>query len=258
MPSRLLNRKLSGLLEMLSGLLIGACGFIFTEMTFPNLLPLAPNLLLMIVLYGFGNVFIFKSLKMIEASKFTIIFSTRTLFTILASTALLGEILNARQWSGALLVMLGVLLVTLKSRRISFTKGELIALPAAIFFGFANANDRFLLQSFDVFPFVFLGYVLPALFILLIYPTSLRKMQILIRGKVLKKMLVLCVIYAASAVIFFTALQIAPTASQVVAVNLTSVIVTVLLAIIFLNEREHIPRTLLGAVISFAGLLLLM
>lgn len=56
---------------------------------------------------------------------------------------------------------------------------------------------------------------------------------------------------------FFVALQKAPNSSQVAAINLTSVIVIVLLSIIFLKEHTDWLKKIVGAVLSFIGLLLL-
>lgn len=74
--------------------------------------------------------------------------------------------------------------------------------------------------------------------------------------KIIWKLLLLCVIYAAGSLMFFVALQKAPNSSQVATINLTSVVVIVLLAIIFLKERAEWPKKVIGAVLSFIGLLL--
>src|SRR5256885_144713 len=73
------------LFQLFVGLFILLYGFAFSKMTLPDLRPLAFNLTLATLLYATGNIFIFKALKITEASKFSIIFSSRTLFTILAS-----------------------------------------------------------------------------------------------------------------------------------------------------------------------------
>ncbi len=242
--------------QLLTGLMIGVFGFLFSDMSFPNLKPLFFNLVLMVLLYAFGSVAIFKALKTLEASRFTIIFASRALFTILASSLLLGESLSLQQFLGTFLILTGVVLVNIKSTRLAFSKKEFLALFAAVSFGLGNTNDRFLLQEFKVYPYVFLGFVLPAVLITLLYPYKVKKMKIFLEGRVLVKMLLLCLIYAVAAITFFSALQIADNSSQVVSVNLTSVIVTVLLAIVFLNEREHLLQKLLGALLSFMGLLL--
>jgi drug/metabolite transporter (DMT)-like permease len=242
--------------QLLTGFLIGGFGVLFKDVTFPNLRPLLLNLFLMALLYGFGNVFIFEALKTLEASRFTIIFASRALFTILASSLFLKEGLLPLQLLGTFLILLGVVLVNIESARLTFSRRELIAFFAAASFGLANTNDRFLLQEFKSYPYMFLVFIVPAILIVLLYPRTVKKMVVFLESGVLVKMLLLCVVYAASAITFFSALQIARNSSQVVSINLTSVIVTVLLAIAFLKERKHLPQKLLGSLASFVGLLL--
>jgi len=242
--------------QLLTGLFIGVFGLSFTNMSFPNIRPLIFNLILMTLFYGFGNIFIFQALKSIEASRFTIIFASRALFTILASFLFLQEQLSFRQMWGAFFILLGIVLVNIKSAKLQFSKKELIAVLAAAAFGFANTNDRFLLKSFAVYPYVFLAFIVPAFLVMFLYPYTIKKMQVFLEEKLLLKMLLLCVISAVSSITFFLAFQKADNASQVVSANLTSVIITVLLAAIFLKERDYLPQKLIGAVVSFIGLLL--
>lgn len=242
--------------QLLTGLLIGVFGLLFSHMSFPDIRPLIFNLVLMTLLYGFGNLFIFQALKLIEASRFTIIFASRALFTILASFLFLQEQLSFRQILGAFFILLGVILVNIKSAKLRFSKKEAVALLAAMAFGFSNTNDRFLLKSFAVYPYVFLGFTIPAFFVMFLYPYTIKKMQVFLERKLLVKMFLLCVVYAVSSITFFFAFQKASNASQVVLINLTGVIITVLLAIIFLKERDYLPQKLLGAAAGFVGLLL--
>lgn len=243
--------------QIMTGIIIFVIGLLTSEMGLPNNLPsLLGNLLLMIVLYGFSNVLIFKSLKETEVSKFTIIFSTRTFFTVLASSIFLGEILNGKQLLGTLLIFISVAVVTLKSMKITFTKGDLMALIAAMGFGFAITNDRFLIQNFILYSYLSLSFITPGVFTAIIYPKDTMEIKKLLKIKPLTRVGVLSVIYAFSAIAFFVALKTASNSSQVVSINMTSVIVTVFLSIIFLKERESLAKKILGAFLCFLGLLL--
>lgn len=215
------------------------------------------NVILAIILYGFGNVFVFNALKNIEASIFTVIFSSRALFTTLASTLILGEGLISKQFVGASFVISGIALATLKSLRYKFQKSDLMGVAAGLFFGLANTNDRFLLQSINLYPYLLIVFLLPGIFIMAIYPKTLGKMKVFLEKKLFAKILILCFIYSASAITFFAALQKSTNSSQVANINLTGVIVTVILSIIFLKERQNIFRKLAGAILSFTGLLLI-
>lgn len=243
--------------QLISGSIIGAFGWVTGNLQFPP--DIAKILLfmgLMIVLYGFGNVFIFQALKAIEASKFTILFATRTLFTILASTLFLNESLNTTQWIGALLILFSVILVTVENTKITFGKWEFFTLLAAAAFGFEVTNDRYILTMFPLYTFVSLAFVLPALMMWMVNVGRTQKIFELFHKTNLIRICSMAVVYAVSAILFFSSLQIAPNSSQVITINLTSVVVTVLLAVVFLGERKNLFRKLLGATLCFIGLLL--
>lgn len=241
----------------LTGLLITLVGFVTTDMIFPDIRPIIGNIFLMIIFYGSANILIFKSLKETEASRFTIVFSTRGLFTILASSVLLRELLTPQQFIGALFIFFSVVLVSLESaKKIIFTKGDALALFAAMGYGFANTNDRYLLQYFDVYPFMTISFLAPSLFTALVYLKELKYVSMFIQPTMLRKILVLCLVYAFAAITFFMALKTTPSSSQVAALNLMSVVITVVLSIVLLKERKNIIQKLFGSVLCFLGLLL--
>ncbi len=214
-------------------------------------------LILLVFLYGFGSLAIQHALKLSDAATFTLLFASRGIFTVIASTLLLHEGLNPKQIFGVVFIFISIVLVTLKTRSISIRKADLIALLAALLLGFANTNDRYLLGVMQLYPFLILAYLLPALFSAVIFPKSAMKMFTMFSFTTFVKSCIFCVLYAISGVTFFIALQTAPNSSQVAIINLSSVILIVVFSMIFLKERENVGRKLLAVAISFAGLVLL-
>jgi transporter family protein len=242
--------------QVLIGIIFIVIALILGQNLFLNWNKQIFNIALAVVLYGFGNVFVFKALKNTEASKFTVLFSSRALFTTLASTLLLSEGLTTKQLVGAVLIILGIIVATLKSFKYKFQRVDLLGVAAGLFFGLANTNDRFLLHSLNLYPYLFMVFMLPGIFVLGVYPKTFSKMNVFLKGKIFIKILFLCSIYAISAVTFFAALQKAPNSSQVVNVNLVGVILTVILSIIFLKEKQNTLKKLVGALLAFIGLVL--
>ena len=244
--------------QLLVGTLAAIYGFLFSEMAFPRDVKfLIPNIILMILLYSANNVFLYSALKKIEASIFTIIISTRSLFTVFASSVFLNELLTGKQFIGALFILSGAVFVNLnKKSNLKFEKGIIYAFLAASAFGFANTNDRILLQHFNLYPYITIGFILPASFMLMIKPSSFRKIKDFTNIRLLRKMVILCLVFTASSATFFRALQIAPNSSQVTTIMVSSVVLTVFLSIIFLKERENVGRKIIGALAAFLGLLL--
>lgn len=242
--------------QIITGLMVGVFAII-RGFSVPNLLPILPNLILMILFYGAGNIFIFRALKHLEASDFTIIFASRTLWTIVAAIFFLKESFNINQFFGTILILISIFIVTGKAKILSLDKGHIYALAGAVAFGLAFANDAFILRIFDVPSYLFIAFILPAIVVWLFNPGATKKMKPLLKGKTLQKLGVLTILYAVSAVSIFLAYQIGRNAAQIAPLNQTSTIVTVIFGIIFLKERADLFKKLLGSVISFIGVLLL-
>lgn len=226
------------------------------EIPIPNFTQISWSVLGMTVLYALSNIFIFKSLKTTEASKFTVIFSSKTLFAVLGASLFFREGLTPTQWVGAILIILGVIIISMKSVGKKLNIGDLFALLAAILFGLANTNDRFLVKFFDPYSYVIIGFLLPGLAIAIFNSNKLVNLKIYFKKSFIYKMVILCLLYGLSAVAFFAALQITPNSSQLFSINSFGAIITVILSIIILKEKDLIARKILGVVISVAGLLL--
>lgn len=247
------------LFQTMGAILIGVFGVLFQDMTYPSLLPVFWNLALMASLYGIGSVFMFKALEDIEASAFTVLFSVSTIFSIVGATIFLDEGLSSTQIIGAISILAGVILVSYKSLKLDFDTGEVLTLVAALCFGLAIVNDRYILSNsdFEVFPFLTLGYFLPVIPMILINPKAISGMKIFFKRNVFSKILLFTLLYVIHSITFYLALQKSENTSQISSVGKTSTVLTVLLAIIFLKEQTKLQRKLIGVILSFLGLLLI-
>lgn len=245
--------------QILTGLFIAVFALLTGNLTAPQSFDnLTWNFILLVLLYGVGNIFLFMGLKGIEASLFTILFSTRGIFSVLASSILLSEMLSAKQWIGTAIIIFAIVVVNIKSlSKREVNKGVGYSLLAGLFFGLANTNDRYILSSFEIYPYLVIAFILPALVVLLFQWRKLDEIKKLISNSVLlKKMLLMVLVTTFSAITFFTSLQIAPNSSQVVIINLTSVVITVLLSAFILKEKGNLLMKVIGALLTFVGLLL--
>lgn len=222
----------------------------------PSLAPIGWSLLLMSASYAVANIFIFNSLKVTEVSRFTVIFASKIFFAVLSLTLFFHEGLNRLQWLGAILIVVGVAIVYLQKTDSKFNRGDLYALGAALMFGVANTNDRYLVQFFQSYSYVVYGFLLPGILVALIYPRKTLYIRHYFTKDFLPKMFLLCLFNGLGSIAFFTALQLAPNSSQVFTYNTFTAILTVILSIIFLKERDYLARKLAGAAVSLIGLIL--
>ena len=242
--------------QLLTGILIGIYA-VFKGFSTPNLVPLIPNLVLMTILYGAGNVFIFSALKMVDASEFTIVFVSRALWTIIGAIIFLKESFSAQQALGTFLIIVSVILVSWKKQKFTFSEGFIFSVLAGLFFGFGFINDAFILNNFDAPSYLTIIFIIPSLAIWVIYPKSTVKMKPLFEKKTLMKLGLLGILYAISAITIFLAYQVGKNASQIASLGQTATIITIVLSVVFLRERSDLLKKLIGAIISFIGVVLI-
>lgn len=247
----ILFQLLVGIIILIFGLISGA------EMDVKlNLNLIVPNLILSSVLYAIANVLKSESLAKTEASKFTIIFSSRVIFTIATAAIFLNESLNIHQVIGTFLILSSIILVTIKGRKLKFEKVDLLALLASVIFGIGIVNDRYILKLANIYPYMVFDFVAPSLLLLVFYFKELPQIKKFLEFKVSLQLITLCVIYAISSATFLAALKYGTNVSQISVVNLTSVIITVFLALILLRETDNWVKKSVGALLCFIGLIL--
>ena len=135
----------------------------------PDLSQVWIYVLLMALLYGLANISVFKSLQLTDASQFGVIFQSKNLFAIIGTSLIFNEILTSKQWIGAILLLIGVVIVSLGKTKFKLNKGVVLAMIAGLLFGAANVNDRFLVSYFDPYTYVVIGFLFPAVFISILY-----------------------------------------------------------------------------------------
>lgn len=243
-------------------ILVAILIFIYTQcngigFVMPPLKALIPFIISMSVLYALANLTLFKSLQTVEASDVAVITSSKSMCTVIAAALLLGEKVTGKGVFGTLLVILGVIVISWKKKKLKISKGHLMALLAAIFFGLGFANDMFLLNSFEVSSYMVLAFFLPSIVILMFKPKSVSNLKLFLDKKRLFKMLLASFYYGVSALTIGMAYQSGGKASQIAPISQSSIVITIILAFIFLRERDNIYKKILGAILVSVGVLFL-
>jgi len=222
----------------------------------PPIRELPLNFVLMALLYGFSTILILKALKTIEASEATILASSRAVWTILVALIFLGETFSIIKLIGTLLIFIAIFLVSYE-KRLSLKIGSFYVLAYALLFGVAVANDTYIIRQADVPSYLTMAFLLPGFVILAYNPSVIKKMKIFLKNDILMKMILLAIFYSISAIAFYLAYQSGGNVSQIAPINQSVVIVTVILAAIFLKERKHLIRKIIAAFFVSIGVLLL-
>lgn len=241
-------------------LLLGVLVLVFGLMRGTNFSLLSGNiymLLLASALWGACQVFLFKALQLLEVSEVTVISDLRVIVTIIASVIFLGEEFTGWNIVGAILVVTASLLVVDVRKGFKFNKGVWYTLAMALFAGLAIVADSANVQQYDVLAYSTFSNFLSGFFILAFYPKALKQWRHFVQSRFLVKMVPLAVFSATQGVLYLFALTYGGNTAQVGTIRQSSIILNVLLAIIFLNERGKIWHKLVAAVLVTAGVFLL-
>jgi len=223
-----------------------------------NTLP-ALNILYMGLLFSFGSVMMFRAIATIHVSQFSILFSSRALWSVVAAFFVFGEVLTAVQILGATLVIAAIIIASYQKDFSSQNKGQLYALLAAIAFGVAFVNDTYILKDgFDVPTFLSFAFIIPGLILSVIYPKAGRAAaKMLFSPKILLWATPISGFYAFGAITIFLAFQEAYNAAVLASIAQLQTILIVLGGIIFLKEKTNITRKIVAGMISVVGVILL-
>lgn len=227
-------------------------GFVFLPLD-----KIGGNLVLEAMLYAGFTLFLFKALQTTEASQVTILGSTRVFWTILVALAFLGESLDIKKIAGVFLIISAIAFVFYRKKSIYLGKGGIFALLAAFCFGVAFANDTYILRFTEAFSYTVIAFTLPGIVILGLNPGLVKKMRILFKPSILTKMIIMSFFYSTAAVTAYLAYQKGGAATQLAPIFQFSVILTVILAVILLKERDNLIKKLIGAVIATIGIIFL-
>ena len=238
------------LLSFISGIVACVIGFSLP----PTII--WPYLFIIAILYGYGSVFFFKAIKTIEASEMSILGSFGTLVTVILSYVLLNERLNNTQMIGLFLILAAVVVINYSTHAFHLSKGAWYALIGAACFGSAVIADTFILKSYSAISYLPVSSFLIGVMLFLSFPKSFHKIIHDVQ-KIDINLIIYSVLYTFGALMFYIPLQTGTYVSQLSAVGRVSIIFTVILSAIFLKERSHIGKKILGAILTTIGIFLI-
>lgn len=207
-------------------------------------------------LYGYGGLFFFKAIKTIEASEMSILGSAGTLVTVILSYVFLNERLNGSQLGGVLLILASVVVINYNRHTFRLSTGAWYALLGSACFGTAVIVDTFILKTYPAISYMPVGSLLISIILLVSFPRSFGKVIHNVR-KIDMHLIIYSVLYAFAALMFYLPLQFGTYVSQLSAIGRVSIILTVILSAIFLKERSHIGKKIIGAILTTIGIFLI-
>jgi drug/metabolite transporter (DMT)-like permease len=118
-------------------------------------------------------------------------------------------------------------------------------------------DARIVSESKDVVSYMSLAFLVPGLATVALKPKIVPDIVRIARSKQIFQMAVFSASYGFMAVTLWLAYQYGATASQMAPLRQSAVILTVLIAMVFLHERTHMMRKILAALLAIAAVYLI-
>ena len=223
----------------------------------PPLHQILLNFILMIILYATIDIFTYLALKYTPVSEFIIIRATIPIWTTIISIPILHENANPLKIAGVLLSVIGVCLVFFNNKKIHLHQGHLFVFLSALLYGLAFVNDAVLLHHFNSTTYSALYFLLPPFLVAAIYPNKLSKISSFLKKNILVRFLLAAIPLAAYGLAVNTSYKLGGQISTISTIVQLSSIVTVILGIFLLREKDHLARKILAGIIVIAVIILI-
>lgn len=223
----------------------------------PDLSKYGLLILSMFILYGVGHYLYAHTLKRVEASVFSTLLNTSTIWVIVLGYLVLHEMLNLSDVLGSAIIMLSVfMLIERKKRKFHVEKSLAMGLLVGLIFGVAASMWIYIGKHSDLLSWTMISFFGTPLIFFLVKPKIVKTAKSFLSGEIFVKMLVLGVVWAVDNLASLAAYQ-RGNVSVIAPLLQTSAILSVIIAIIFLGERRRLRWKIAASVVCFAGVLVL-
>lgn len=217
-------------------------------------------LLVVAVTYTIGPGLYYLGLKHTDLSVTTTLDATGAIYSFLLGILILGESFTLTKFSGVILIIFAIAIVSGKVKALSrFNRFEIMLLIAPFFYGIGAITDNTLIKSSNPLTYLALSFFVAGTFMTTInIPRLLKnKDKSLKSKKFIRTILINAVFVAVSGFASYNAYITGGEVSRMYPIAQSESVIVPFLAIVFLGEREHFMHKLLGAVLAFSGILLL-
>lgn len=244
-------QALVGVLLMIVALIAG--------FSLPNIMDVWVFVLISAVAYGIGHIVYAKTLQKVEASAFSVYFATHAIWMMLFGVLFFHEHLTWWQIAGSLLIFAGVLVLAKRPAQLLKEQGAAYGLATGVLFGIAITTWAYVGRHTDTLSWAAVSFLLPVIVVFLVRPKTIVAIPGILRDRALLwKLLILAGFYAVGSLAMLYAYKEGSLA-VISPLRQTGIIVTTLLALLFISaERHNITRKLLAAAICFVGVVILL
>lgn len=216
------------------------------------------NFFIIAVFSMVAGVLKYRGYQLITASEVVIFGTTSKFWNVIGASVFLHESITIQKIFGTIIILLGIAATMYVDKKFKVNKGIFFVLLAAFLMGLSDISGYYILETIDASSFQIYFYLLPVFTLLLIQPSVIKKLSYYFKPDRAMKVIALSIFDTLGMLALFFAYQSGGKASVIGPLSATKVIVTVILAIIFLKERVNITKKIIGAMITVIGVVLLL
>lgn len=211
------------------------------------------------LLFGLWAYFSYRVFAYVDAAIASLLATLNIVAVVIISSLFLHESLNILQFFGAILLFSAMLLVLTrkvsKKLRAEWNKGVMLSLAASSTYGFAIANEKWLLNRMGIGSYVVLGLSLQWLPILLLSFIIRPKMYGLLKNpNFIKDIGLAGVARGLAGILFIISMVSANNASLISVLSGFKVVLSALLAAIILKETKFLKVKITAGIIACGGI----
>lgn len=211
----------------------------------------------MFLTYTVGHYLYAHTLKQVEASIFSTLLNTSTIWVVAMGYLVLHEALHLSDVIGSIIIMASVfMLIERKNRKLHLEKSIVMGLLVGLIFGAAMSMWVYIGKHSDLLTWTMLSFFGTPLIFLAVKPRIAQKAKHFFTGKLLPRMLILGIVWAVDNLASLAAYQ-RGNVSIIAPLLQTSAILSVLIAIIFLGERSCLRWKIAASVMCFVGVVII-
>jgi len=196
-------------------------------------------------------------LKTEHAAVYSIGLQSRVLWAFIFSIFILQETNTWQEFAGAFLILLAVILLSYKGTKLKIEKGFLYILLSALTGAIAFIFDIFSLRSgINIYLFVGVLFLVGGLMNLAIYPSKIKSAISMLYDRNYLLFYIGTIAYGIASMSFYVAYDLGGTSSAITTLFQLYIPLVVILAVVFLKERENLRSIIIAGILSIIGAIL--
>lgn len=242
-----------GVVANFYALIISTVMLFFQEVKYPSSVLIFLLATIAGLMYGLGTITYYASLKIIPVPEFTLLTRGTVLFIIIGGSLIYDEHFTWKQIAGTVMIIISIIILNLKGKKITLSKGSLLAILTALFFAVGAIIDKGIINNFSVTAYQVFSYGTTTLFMVLIFLFARKQKLKFPPVKTHLLLLTTSAIFATCAFLMYTAYQRDGPVSLVNLITQVRIPIVAIYGYLVLKEKESLLNKIIALILIVFG-----